>query len=78
MTTNIVTTKQKRNRELEGIYKFGTKAPMRAAPAAGAAPVAQPAADTRLKLLEKKDGKAKVRDDLGNEGWVDESALYAH
>lgn len=72
MTSNLLTGKQKRNEELDKAYGFTTTAPL-ALPAA--AP--RPAREAKLRVLEKKDGRALVRDDLGNEGWVDSASLTA-
>ena len=81
MTSNLVAGKQKRNVELNKDYGMTVNAPVaiRSAPAASAAPVAQ--AETkaaRMKVLDRKDGQAHVRDEFGNEGWVSEKALTAY
>jgi hypothetical protein len=81
MTANIVAGKQKRNTELDRSYNMTVKtdAPMLSAPTEDAAPVAtSKPRESRMRVLEKKDGKARVRDDFGNEGWVNEAALIAY
>jgi hypothetical protein len=83
MTSNLLAEKQKRNVELDRTYSFtprsdvslrgkadGPPAPAASAPAE---PVAQK--DVKLRVLERKNKAAKVRDEFGNEGWVDEAAL---
>ncbi len=77
MTTNLVTGKQKRNRELEKLYKYRVRAPapMKAEPKPTAAPVTTATAGVKLRVLEKRGDQVKVRDETGNEGWVAEDAL---
>jgi hypothetical protein len=60
MTTNVVTTKQKKNVELDRAYNMTNGAPLAlgAAPAGGA-PVATTKAGSKLKVLERRDGKAR-------------------
>ncbi|MHB8878689.1 MAG: hypothetical protein ACYC8T_33740, partial [Myxococcaceae bacterium] len=51
---------------------------IRSGVAAAAAPVAtSKPREARMRVLERKQGQARVRDDLGNEGWVKESDLAA-
>ena len=84
LSANVVAEKQGDNRRVRRLYSAAPKraVTLRAAPSSAAAPV--PAAkvttqqlDTRsrVRVLERKKGFARVRDDQGNEGWVDGSAL---
>ena len=41
----------------------------------GGAPRSGDTAGTRLRVLERTDGYAKVRDEQGNDGWVPTDAL---
>jgi hypothetical protein len=78
MTTNIVTGKQRRNVELDKLYDSTVAAPepLRAAPAASAPPAATSgAAGTRMRVIEERGDQARVRDELGNEGWMDKAKL---
>jgi hypothetical protein len=79
MTSNIVTGKQKRNQELNKMYNYTVKAPepIRASSAPAAAPVAAEQPGTRMRILDRKDDKVRVRDEMGNEGWVKQSDLNA-
>ncbi|MDX2015616.1 MAG: SH3 domain-containing protein [Myxococcaceae bacterium] len=79
MTTNVVTTKQKKNAELDRAYNFtsGVAVPLRAQPAAAAPPVGTNKAGAKVKVLERRDGQARVRNEFGDEGWVDEKSLIA-
>ncbi len=70
MTTNLVVEKQRRNADLDRAYNMTV-----AAPAAIAGQAVAPGA--RLKVLSRAGGRAKVRDDQGNEGEIAESALVA-
>ena len=76
MTTNIVTGKQERNKELDRLYDVTVKdkAQLSASPAASAPSVAPVAHGTAMRILERKGKKVRVRDDAGNEGWLDEAA----
>jgi hypothetical protein len=81
MTSNLVAGKQKRNVELEQQYGMAVSeaVTMRSAPAASAPAVAKMEAKAaRMKVLDRKDGQAHVRDEFGNEGWVSEKALTAY
>ncbi len=77
MTTNLVTGKQRRNVELDKMYDqtVAAPAPMMSAPTPAAAPVGESRPGTRMKVLERKDDKVRVRDEAGNEGWVSKDAL---
>jgi hypothetical protein len=79
MTTNLVTGKQRRNKELERSYNMTVKAPvpLMAEPSAGSGMVAQEAQGNSLRVLKRADKKALVRDEEGNEGWVAEESLVA-
>jgi hypothetical protein len=77
MTSNIVTSKQKKNAELNKVYNqtVRSEAQLRTAPVA-TAPAAAPAKPgTRMKVLDRKGKQVHVRDEMGNEGWVSEDAL---
>lgn len=81
MTSNLVAGKQKRNVELNKSYDMtvNEKVNLRAAPAATSAPVVQAEAKaSRMRVLDRKDGQAHVRDEYGNEGWVSEKSLTAY
>lgn len=80
MTSNLVTGKQKENVALDQAYGSTVAAPVPLAPG----PAAPPAPDglkitpgTKLKVLEKKVDRARVRDDAGNEGWLPATDLIA-
>lgn len=78
MTTNLVISKQRRNQELDQLYRFKAKgaAPLLAQPRADARPVGAAAPDAKLRILEDPGGaQVKVRDDRGNEGWMSRDAL---
>lgn len=77
MTSNIVTTKQKRNAELKRMYNqtVAADAPLRAAPEASARPVTSAGRGTRMRVLREQGDKVQVRDDMGNEGWLDKAQL---
>ena len=70
MTSNIVVGKSRANEALDKSYgvqnKRGVTIEGRAVPTG-----------SRLKVLARKKGRAKVRDDRGNEGWVDDELLVA-
>lgn len=82
VSTNLIVEKQAANQELLKKQYRGRVAqdevpmaasPTEAPPAAGKAPRLRK--DFRVQILEKKDGKAKVRDLFGNEGWVPSQAV---
>jgi hypothetical protein len=77
MTSNLVTGKQRRNVQLDQLYNRKVKAPiaLRAEEKPTAPTVVQAAPADKLRVLEKKGKTVRVRDDRGNEGWVDESQL---
>jgi hypothetical protein len=70
MTTNLVVGKKKGNATLDKQYGFTPKAELDV----GGRKVAPGA---RIKVLSRKDGKARVRDDRGYEAEVPEDALEA-
>lgn len=83
MTSNLVIEKQKRNQELDRAYGMTVSTPLPLAPAAsgpaaeGAAPPPVVAAGARLKVLRRAGDRVQVRDDQGNEGFLDAAALQA-
>jgi len=79
MTANLVTGKQRYNKKLEQTYNMTVKAPqpLRAEPSAAAPAVAAGEQGTAMRVLEKKGKHAKVRDEMGNEGWVPAESLTA-
>ena len=70
MTTNMVVGKQKRNIEIDAAYQHTPTAPI-VLEGRAVAPGA------RVKVIGKKDGKVRIRDDRGNEGEVAPEALQA-
>lgn len=70
MTTNLVVGKKKANRSLDKKYRYQPKSEV----TVGGRKVKR---GGRLKVLKKKGKKVKVRDDRGNEGYVDEDQLMA-
>jgi hypothetical protein len=70
MTSNMVVGKRRRNAKLDRAYGYQSKAPLRIE--GRKAPKG-----ARLKVLEKKGKKVRVRDDRGNKAWVDEDLLEA-
>ncbi len=79
MTTNIVTSKRRRNEQLDREYDQALVGAgvLRGAAEPSAAPVATPAAGAKLKVLGKRGTQVQVRDDAGNEGWVEADRLRA-
>lgn len=77
MTANVVTGKQRRNVDLDRAYGFTPAKPvtLRGAPTANAPAVAEGKVGTKLKVLGRRDGRAQVRDEFGNEGWVEDDAI---
>ena len=80
MTANLVTGKQKRNKELERRYDRTVRsaAPMRAQSGGAGPVVAQGRKGTRMRVLQKKGDEVQVRDELGNEGWVPAGEMVAY
>lgn len=79
MTANVVTTKQKKNEELDRAYNMTSAKPveLRASPGASAPTVGSNKAGAKVKILEQRDGQARVRTEFGDEGWVDTKSLLA-
>jgi hypothetical protein len=82
MTSNLVIGKQERNKELDRAYDMTVDAPQAIYGGAGtpdvaAAPVAEVRPGAKLKVLEHEGEKVRVRDDSGEEGWVNVQALKA-
>ena len=70
MTSNIVVGKQRRNAELDKAYGWTAKDEV-------TVEGRRVKRGDRLKVLEKKGTKTRVRDDRGNEAWIDEAELTA-
>jgi hypothetical protein len=68
MTANLVTGKQRDNRVLDRSYGFENSSPLELE--GRALPVG-----TRVKVLQRRNNEMRVRDDRGNEGWVDAKEL---
>lgn len=80
VSTNLLVEKQAANQELlKKHYRarvLPDEVPLSSAEAGGSPPGApRVRKDYRVQVLEKKAGKARVRDLFGNEGWVPDSAL---
>ena len=84
LSRNVVETKAADGARLEALYnkQAKKKVMLQSAPAPSAKPVAPSTVTTqslgqgtRVKVLEKKDSYVRVRDEQGNEGWVDQDAL---
>lgn len=77
MTSNLVAGKQRRNQELGRVYDstVSGETALRSAPAPTAAPVAPAAPGTAMKVIEHRGKQVRVRDEMGNEGWLDEAAV---
>ncbi|MBL9039626.1 MAG: SH3 domain-containing protein [Archangium sp.] len=71
--------KQRKNEELDRAYGStpAEKVTLRAAPSEKAAPMVERSTGTKLKVLRQENGLAQVRDEYGNEGWVDDSSIVA-
>ena len=80
VSANLLVEKQAANQELlKKHYRarvLADEVPL-ASSEAGASPPQAPRVrkDYRVQVLEKKAGRARVRDLFGNEGWVPDSAL---
>ena len=80
VSTNLLVEKQAANKELLNKH-YRARVVSEDVPLSSnaAAPDAKPATrvrkDYRVQVLEKKDGKARIRDLFGNEGWVPDNAL---
>ncbi|MFL5347366.1 MAG: hypothetical protein ACJ8AT_21490 [Hyalangium sp.] len=84
LSQNVVTEKAADGARLDALYNNQAKREVRlqSAPAPSAAPVSASTVTTqslgtgaRVKVLEKKANYARVRDEQGNEGWVEADAL---
>jgi hypothetical protein len=80
VSTNLLVEKQAANQELlKKHYRARVQpeeVPLSSSESAGPGPQApRVRKDYRVQVLEKKGGKARVRDLFGNEGWLPESAL---
>ncbi len=84
LSANVVAEKQGDRARLDAIYKAAPRraVKLQAAPSAAAPTVAaksvtrqEVGAGARVRVLEKKGGYLKVRDQEGNEGWVDGKAF---
>lgn len=83
---NVTVAKEADKPRIDSIYSAGARreVQLQAAPAPAAPPAAvmgrgaggaQVGVGEKLKVLEKKSGYTRVRDQQGNEGWVDDEAL---
>jgi len=70
MTSNIVVGKSRDNETLDKEYGYENRSAVTLE--GRAVPVG-----SRLKVLKRKKNRVQVRDDRGNEAWVDETALMA-
>ncbi|MDY7227313.1 SH3 domain-containing protein [Hyalangium rubrum] len=84
LSQNVVSEKAADRARLDSLYNNKTRreVTLQSAPAPSAGPVPASEVTTQslkpgaaLRVLEKKDNYAKVRDDQGNEGWVEQDAL---
>ncbi len=85
LSSNVAAEKQADNSRLRGLYNVAPKRPvaMQSAPAASAAPVAEPsgrgqvttAPTTKVRVLDHRGSYSHVRDAEGNEGWVPTDSL---
>jgi Bacterial SH3 domain len=84
LSQNVVNEKAADGARIDSLYKDQARREvvLQAAPAPSAAPVSASSVTTqslgrgaRVKVLEKKDNYARVRDEQGNEGWVSQDAL---
>ena len=85
-SSNVTEAKKADAPRIDSLYATGTRkevqlqaAPAPTAPAAATmgrgTGGAQLGAGEKLKLMEKKNGYTRVRDQQGNEGWVNDEAL---
>lgn len=84
LSENVVTEKAADKGRIDGLYNLSPQrqvmlqdAPAASAPAVSAASVTSPQLERRAKVrvLERKGGYLKVRDEQGNEGWADAKAF---
>ena len=78
-TANLITSKLKKNKKLVDSYDkaapVGTQ--LRGSAKKDGAAAGKTAGTGRLKILKKDGNAVKVRDDAGNEGWLDADAVTA-
>ncbi len=72
VTSNLVIERKKDQGRVQALYNRQLAAPAEAKPTGGPARIS---AGAQVKVLEERDGKAKVRAMDGEEGWVSTSAL---
>lgn len=70
MTSDMIVGKSRRNRTLDRAYGHQNSAPLRI-------DGRQAPAGSRLKVIKRKGQRSWVRDDRGNEGWVEDALLMA-
>lgn len=70
MTSNMIINKSRRNQVLDRTYEWQNKATVQIDGRTAKR-------GSRLKLLERKGNKVRVRDDRGNEAWLDATQLEA-
>jgi hypothetical protein len=84
LSRNVVSEKAADSSRLDSLYNNQAKREvmLQAAPAPSAAPVPASSVTTqslgagsKVRVLEKKDNYTRVRDEQGNEGWVETDAL---
>jgi hypothetical protein len=76
MTSNLVVGKQLQNKELDRAYDMTVRTPQPMVTAPGSkVPAAEVPAGRPMKVLSRKNGLAQVRDDQGNEGWMNAATL---
>jgi hypothetical protein len=85
LSSNVAAQKQADNSRLQALYNVAPKQPMpmQAQPAASAPAVVEAsgrgavttAPTTKVRVLDRKGGYSRVRDNQGNEGWVPTDSL---
>lgn len=84
LSRNVVSEKAADGARLDELYKYEAKrqVTLQAAPAPSAAPVPASSVTTqslgtgsKVRVLEKQENYSRVRDEQGNEGWVETDAL---
>ncbi len=77
VTANVVVSKQKANKKLLKKYKHRAKKalPLGSKSAKGGRSTGKVGKDYRLRELERRGKRVKVRDLFGREGWVDDKDL---
>lgn len=74
MTTNVVTGKQARNKELDAAYDMTVPVVTELQSDDGKS-AGSTTAGSKIKVISREGRRAKVRDEYGNEGWLDSSKL---